>query len=202
MSAEFSSNVPDVERTIRNRFVRVYAALTIVIIIGAVFVVLAVRDRNRAADGEDQLWRPGQIAAVEVLTAVVDQETGVRGFVITDDEKFLEPYTAGRQRSAQTLEALRVLFRDEASIRSLVDNVATKLSTWQTQVESCRSRRPESTSAPPASSSAAEAERPPSTSCERHSPTCRRRSIVAGPTAMIRVPVRSRRSSSRPSSPA
>ena len=126
--------MPDVERTIRNRFVRIYAALAIVIIIGAVFVVVAVRDRNRAADGEDHLWRPGQIAAVEVLTAVVDQETGVRGFVITGDQKFLEPYTAGRQRSAQALDALRVLFRDEASVRSLVDAVATKLSSWQTQV--------------------------------------------------------------------
>ena len=126
--------MPDVERTIRNRFVRVYAALTIVIVIGAVFVVLAVRDRNRAADGEDQLWRPGQIAAVEVLTAAVDQETGVRGFVISGDEKFLEPYTAGRQRSTQTLEELRVLFRDEPAIRGLVDTVATRLNAWQTQV--------------------------------------------------------------------
>ena len=134
MNFETSSNVPDVERTIRNRFVRVYAALTIVIIVGAALVLLAVRDRNRAADGEDQLWRPGQIAAVEVLTAVVDQETGVRGFVITGDEKFLEPYTAGRQRSIKTLEDLRVLFRDQVAIRGLVDTVATRLSVWQTQV--------------------------------------------------------------------
>ncbi|MCY7412317.1 MAG: CHASE3 domain-containing protein, partial [Salinibacterium sp.] len=72
---------------------RIFLFLSLAILIGFVSLLFAVRDRNEAVRGENRLWRPGQIAAVEVLTAVVDQETGIRGFIITGTEEFLEPYT-------------------------------------------------------------------------------------------------------------
>jgi CHASE3 domain sensor protein len=31
----------------------------------------------------------------DIMDAMVDQETGVRGYLIADDEKFLEPYHKG-----------------------------------------------------------------------------------------------------------
>ena len=36
--------------------------------------------------------RPGHVDAERLLAALVDQETGVRGFVLTGDRSFLEPY--------------------------------------------------------------------------------------------------------------
>ncbi len=130
----YAANEGAVDRTVLNRFVRIFIALTLVILIGSVSLLFAVRHRNQAVVGENRLWRPGQIAAVEVLTAVVDQETGVRGFVITGAEQFLAPYTAGRQRSTAALATLRTLFVGHNEIRALVDNVSIDLLAWQTRI--------------------------------------------------------------------
>jgi|GEM_PF-2100766 len=132
MSPASTGNEGDVGRTVRYRFALIYISLSLVVLIGAVSLVLAVRDRNQAAEAKNQLWRPGQTAAVEVLTAVIDQETGVRGFLITGDEQFLEPYTAGRQRSTENLATLRTLFVGDDEILALVDDVSGDLLVWQT----------------------------------------------------------------------
>ena len=130
----YAADDGDVGRTVRDRFARIFISLTLVILIGSVALFFAVRDRNQAVRGENQLWRPGQIAAVEVLTAVVDQETGVRGFIITGAEQFLEPYTAGRQRSTAALETLHTLFVGNDEIRPLVEKVSGDLVAWQTTI--------------------------------------------------------------------
>jgi len=129
-----TANEGDVDRTVRNRFARLYISLTLVIVIASVPLLVAVGNRNQAVESENGLWRPGQIAAVEVLTAVVDQETGMRGFVITGTESFLDPYTTGRQRSTAALETLRKLFAGRDEIRALVDNVSVDLLAWRTRI--------------------------------------------------------------------
>ena len=45
-----------------------------------------------------------------LLVALVDQETGQRGYVLTGDEAFLEPYRDGAATSAGRLAALRADF--------------------------------------------------------------------------------------------
>ena len=134
MSPASTGNEGDVGRTVRDRFVRIFLFLSLVVLIGFVSLLFAVRYRNQSVEGRNELWRPGQIAAVEVLTAAVDQQTGVRGFIITGDERFLEPYTAGRQRGTAALETLRTLFVGNNEIRPLVNNVDNNLVAWQTKI--------------------------------------------------------------------
>ena len=47
-----------------------------------------------------------------VMTVVVDAETGQRGFVLTDDPEFLEPYNAAIARSNDLLAALAIEIQD------------------------------------------------------------------------------------------
>jgi PAS domain S-box-containing protein len=49
----------------------------------------------------------------ELLLALVDVETGNRGYVATGSEPFLEPYESGRLRAQTTLQNLRLLLRDD-----------------------------------------------------------------------------------------
>lgn len=64
--------------------------------------------------------------ADELLAAVVDAETGLRGFGLTGVESYLEPYLAVRDRITGQLEQLRRLTRiDEA--RRRLDTVAPML---------------------------------------------------------------------------
>lgn len=133
LSASTVRSAPAAVKTVRNRFSWIYFALAVVVVFGALFIGVAVHDRDGAAHAENSVWRPGQIAAVEVLTSVVDQETGVRGFVITGKDSFLVPYTEGRERGARALAALRSLFADRPDIGTLVDLVAVDLAAWQIQ---------------------------------------------------------------------
>jgi PAS domain S-box-containing protein len=64
--------------------------------------------------------------ADDLLSALIDAETGQRGFALTGDESFLEPYLAVRDRVSGQLEELRALTKiDEAHQR--LDTVAPLL---------------------------------------------------------------------------
>jgi len=82
------------------------------VVFGAAFLVLtrSVEDLRDAADQRKAAYQLAQLAA-EDLRLVVDIETGIRGFVITRDTRFLEPYrralTARRRRSAALVDATR-----------------------------------------------------------------------------------------------
>ena len=128
-----AANERDSDRTVLKRFLGIYAFLMVVVLIGSVFLFFAVHERNKAFDSENQIWLPGHTESTELLIATVDQETGMRGFVITGAEKFLEPYTAGRQRSTEALATLRTIFVGDDELLALVGNVSVGLRNWQTK---------------------------------------------------------------------
>jgi len=41
---------------------------------------------------------PARLQVEELRAAMVDQETGLRGYLLTDDTTFLQPYDDGRVR--------------------------------------------------------------------------------------------------------
>ncbi|MBD7976998.1 response regulator [Serpens gallinarum] len=48
----------------------------------------------------------------EALRLVIDMETGMRGFLLTNDERFLEPFREAGKRYRDNMTSLRVLFKD------------------------------------------------------------------------------------------
>ena len=48
----------------------------------------------------------------DVMAALVDQETGVRGYLLSGDDRFLEPYRAGREAYVAALANSRTLTLD------------------------------------------------------------------------------------------
>jgi hypothetical protein len=69
-------------------------------------------------DGQQQINRiiglsqQRQVLLVELLSALSDAEAGQRGYLLTDDEKYLQPYQSARDRVEPTLDQLTNLFRD------------------------------------------------------------------------------------------
>lgn len=57
------------------------------------------------------------------LLSIVDAETGVRGFVITSNDNFLEPYLKAERESSQTLARLRELVKDNPEQLERVKNL-------------------------------------------------------------------------------
>lgn len=91
--------------------------------------VLAARD-----DASAHLQRtlePARLELRTLLTALVDQETGERGYLLTGDERFLEPYVAGEATAADALARLRELLDHDDDLLAGVDRIASRVEAWQ-----------------------------------------------------------------------
>ncbi|PBC39116.1 histidine kinase [Rhodococcus sp. ACS1] len=66
-------------------------------------------------------------------TAFVDQETGQRGFVVTGDPRFLEPYDAGRADATKLLAALDADLADDGPARAALEAVKQAAQDWTAQ---------------------------------------------------------------------
>jgi signal transduction histidine kinase len=78
---------------------------------------------------------PSIIAADRLSVALLDQETGIRGFQLTSRPEFLDPYRSGIETEQASLDTLRRLSGapDQAAIRADLDGVAAAADRWRAQ---------------------------------------------------------------------
>jgi signal transduction histidine kinase len=70
--------------------------------------------------------------AEQVQVALVDQETGIRGYALAGQDIFLEPWQAGRRNEAAAIRSLSAVADDPAlGIRSDLDQVEAKADAWR-----------------------------------------------------------------------
>src|SRR5262245_53531439 len=94
----------------------VVASVVLALIVGAAFTVLLIAITGLR--GSTELGRETQeeLAAIDALERlVVDLETGLRGYVITREQRFLEPWEAARTELPAAAARLRRLATGEAS---------------------------------------------------------------------------------------
>lgn len=70
----------------------------------------------------------------DVLLNVINMETGYRGFLITGDDDFLEPYFAGKDELTSSLEQLIFLTRDNKLQTDTFNEIRRQLDLWQKEV--------------------------------------------------------------------
>ncbi len=80
------------------------------------------------------------------LSLLKDAETGQRGFVITGDDAFLDPYTRAVPAVSSALAELRELAADDASLQRWIDDlepviVSAKLAELKRTIEQRRADR-------------------------------------------------------------
>lgn len=102
--------------------VRAVTVLVVVLsaVVGALLVVTLAQVSRAQADLEDEL-NPARVALATILAAYVDQETAQRGFILTGDPDFLQPY---RDAPAQIEQDLAQLRRQLAERPDLLADVA------------------------------------------------------------------------------
>jgi signal transduction histidine kinase len=113
-------------------FAAVAAAATAALAIfsGAVGIVRLADARERLADELD----PSANAAQQLSAALVNQETGLRGYVLARDPVYLEPYTDGIAAQDENLAALRTLLADRYPIATAdLNAVETAAGRWRTE---------------------------------------------------------------------
>jgi methyl-accepting chemotaxis protein len=69
-----------------------------------------------------------------LVEALINMETGMHGFIITGQDKFLEPYHAGDKAFQETIAQTRKHVDDNPSQVALLDEIAQAKSTWHQEV--------------------------------------------------------------------
>jgi signal transduction histidine kinase len=96
-----------------SRFFRAIA-LSIAFVLLAALVIIAeiAQGGQKEIDGRIGLSQKRQILLAELLEQISQAEAGQRGYLLTSDEKYLQPYQSARDRIEPTLDQFGNLLRD------------------------------------------------------------------------------------------
>ncbi|MFB4313788.1 CHASE3 domain-containing protein [Actinomadura sp. 21ATH] len=89
---------------------------------------------NRTSAAVDRVVNelsPARTEAYRLQAALVDQETGVRGFVLAGDESFLEPYERGVRAEREAATRLARLVRDEPEAAADLARLTGLAAAWR-----------------------------------------------------------------------
>src|SRR6266545_5697120 len=100
-------------------------ALTVIVLI--VTLVIGLANLRSVFDTSEAVAHTFEVKAnlEQLLATLVDAETGARGFVITNDARYLEPYDRARARIASEFDRLRQVTADSAEQQRDLDRLWT-----------------------------------------------------------------------------
>jgi len=105
-------------------------------VIAVVAAILGVVALDRLSDARDRLvkhYDPQLVAALSLSNALVNQESGIRGYALSGQSRFLEPYRSGVREQAAAAATLRSLAgRDGvATLSADLERVERAARTWR-----------------------------------------------------------------------
>ncbi len=109
------------------------SAITMVFIVSTAFSIVGRVYVAQAMDRLSQRMLPAQAEVAALSKTYVDQETGQRGFMLTANQAFLEPYTAGKGRANQLVLVLHAALAGDAEASQAVEAVVVAAANWTTQ---------------------------------------------------------------------
>jgi signal transduction histidine kinase len=113
------------------------ARLTLLLAIVASFLLVTLgvqlgyqaRVSDRRDDLVHRVDRSAETAG-DLRTAVADQQSAVRGYILTGDRRFLEAYEEGRREADRSIDRLETLLADSRALTDELDGIGTALSRW------------------------------------------------------------------------
>jgi signal transduction histidine kinase len=121
--------------TLGRWFTLVVGGLVVVSAIGLVVAFVALQRQSDRRAFLLQHVLPAETRAGEIATALLDQETSVRGFLLAGDDSYLQPYREGRRREGRALEALERLQEEDdlAGLRDEQAEIERRADAWRAQ---------------------------------------------------------------------
>ncbi|MFC9003819.1 sensor histidine kinase [Streptomyces microflavus] len=104
----------------------------IVVVCGCLVVggLVLARMSDHTNDLVDRI-QPARSVSFQLQNALLDQETGVRGFALTGDDSFLEPYEAGKAAERERLARTRELVGGQQPFAGDLDAIETAARQWR-----------------------------------------------------------------------
>ncbi|BCB86640.1 sensor histidine kinase [Phytohabitans suffuscus] len=109
-------------------------------VVGGLLALVAIGASATAATTRSQVdtlanrATPLRTGSEALLTALVDQETSVRGFALNGNEQDLQPYTSGIAEERRLTDAMLALIEDEQGIRDRLQRVTDGAASWRRDV--------------------------------------------------------------------
>jgi signal transduction histidine kinase len=124
--------------TLARRLRAALFALCVLLLLSGLVLVSVLRQADRALSNQAQRTFPARLAASQLLTSLVDQETGLRGYALTGDERFLEPYRKGLVDEEGIRARLDSYVRPGDPARLALVTVDATITAWRDQYASLR----------------------------------------------------------------
>jgi sigma-B regulation protein RsbU (phosphoserine phosphatase) len=120
--------------SLRRRLALLFGCFALLAVVSAVLSLSAVLEREESIEQLQGRYQPARSLLADLQYEFVDQETGVRGYVITGDERFLQPYTRSREEVPVLLADLRDLLGDDPRMERRVAGIESAAERWQATV--------------------------------------------------------------------
>lgn len=109
--------------TVQSWFLLVLGVMGVLVIVGTIVGSHFLRETTDKSNYVRDRIQPARVEAYRLQGALINQETGARGYILAADPEFLEPYEEGRIEEADAIEAIRELL--EGGDQRLLDDLAT-----------------------------------------------------------------------------
>lgn len=114
-------------------FQLVFALMILVVLIGAVAGAQVISNTNKVTDRLARQALPASAEAYRLQSALINQETGLRGYAIAADPQFLEPYIEGSREQERAVARLRELLSDRPELIADLDVIERGVQQWRTE---------------------------------------------------------------------
>ncbi|MEV6192127.1 CHASE3 domain-containing protein [Streptomyces sp. NPDC051920] len=109
----------------------VLALMALLVVVGAVVGAGLLRSTAEVTDHLLMDVEPAQTEAYRLQSALVSQETGIRGYAIAADHQFLDPYVQGQKDEAQAAARMRALIGDRPELLRDLETVEKRAADWR-----------------------------------------------------------------------
>jgi methyl-accepting chemotaxis protein len=119
--------------SIGRKFGLTFASL---VFISVVMSAVSFLSLNEIKEQDDWTTKTYEIleATDEMLASVLNQETGMRGYLISGEEEFLEPYFEGQSSFQDRMEFLMTATTDDPAQQELLKRLSATEEKWRTSV--------------------------------------------------------------------
>lgn len=109
----------------------VLAVIGMAVLACSIAATILVGQADKVSNQQRDVVQPARIAAYQLQAALRDQETAVRGYLISNDPRFLEPYNDGRTAETDAAEQLRHYLEGKEDLLADLADIEQAAGVWR-----------------------------------------------------------------------
>ncbi|WP_241384614.1 sensor histidine kinase [Rhodococcus sp. CH91] len=117
--------------TVQGWFLLVLSVMGLLVVVGTVVGSHYLRQTTEVSNYVRDRIQPARAEAYRLQGALLNQETGARGYILAADPDFLSPYEQGRQEETAAAAELRALIGDDEKLLADLESIETHAAEWR-----------------------------------------------------------------------